>query len=139
MNKLGPKGYHAYTQWFVRYNYTRELQNGRCGVTEVKTSMTGDVLMPRWSNRRGASPDLVARWERYETALRAHEEGHLDTGRELADVLVGELKNVPPRSDCGALDAAVRARFDELLRTYQEKDKDYDRTTGHGRTQGATF
>jgi len=123
----------------VRYEYGYEMRGGRCAVTQVRTTMTGDVLMPRWSNRQGASPDLVARWDRYEAALRAHEEGHLDNGREFADALVTDLRGVPPAADCGALDRDVHARFERLLRQYKQKDVDYDQRTQHGRTQGAVF
>ena len=41
--------------------------------------------------------------------------------------------------DCPALDAAVRARHGHMQQEYQQRDLDYDRRTGHGKTQGAEF
>jgi predicted secreted Zn-dependent protease len=101
--------------------------------------MEGDVLMPRWSRRHGASADLVARWERYEAALLVHEEGHLETGRDLAKALKVELPKLPPAANCKALDEAIRARYKALLEAARQRDTDYDKRTGHGATQGARF
>jgi predicted secreted Zn-dependent protease len=139
MNRLGPKGFHAYATWNVSYGYRTAMKDGRCAVALVEARMKGDILMPRWTKRHGASADLVARWQRYEAALLAHEEGHLDIGRELARVVEADLQRVPPAADCRALDAAVRARYDTLLKGFSSRDKEYDQRTQHGRTQGAVF
>ena len=121
----------------MKYQYRSQSVGGRCAVSEVTTTMTGNITFPRWTRRAGASADLGTRWDRYEAALRQHEEGHLDHGRELADRLVTELKDVPPAQSCGELDQRVRARFDTLLKQYNQKDLDYDQRTQHGRAQGA--
>ncbi|MEK6244978.1 MAG: DUF922 domain-containing protein [Pseudomonadota bacterium] len=40
---------------------------------------------------------------------------------------------------CGALDSAMRARFDLLREQGRARDRDYDQQTGHGKTQDAVF
>ena len=49
------------------------------------------------------------------------------------------LAPLPPAPDCGALNAALRARFDQVLERGRAEDRDYDQRTGHGKTQGATL
>lgn len=139
LNARGPKGFHGYTEWWVSYQYETTVQAGRCAVGKVSTRLEGQVTMPRWVKRAGASAELVARWQRYERALLVHEEGHVDHGRELARVLEAELSRLPAAQDCQALDQAVRLRFDALLRQYQARDREYDLRTSHGKTQGAFF
>jgi len=139
LNRLGPKGFHAHAEWNVHYDYLRGMRDGRCSVLDVTTAMTGEITLPRWSGQGGAPHELVEHWRRYEAALRAHEEGHLDHGREFAGVLATELKALPSAADCAALDAAVRARHAVLFQRYKQKDVEYDQRTAHGRTQGAVF
>jgi predicted secreted Zn-dependent protease len=139
LNSRGPGGFHGYAKWHVAYTYRTAAAPGRCSVAAVEAKLTADILMPRWPARHGAAGDLVARWQRYEAALIEHEEGHIAHGRELARTLEAELPRVPAAADCRALDAAVRARFDVLLKDYVQRDRDYDARTGHGRTQGAVF
>jgi predicted secreted Zn-dependent protease len=139
LNKFGPNGFHGEASWRVSYTFRTAPRDGRCFIGGVETKMQGNILMPRWSKRQGASADLVARWQRYEAALLAHEEGHLDNGREFARVLESELLQLPAAGDCPRLSAAARARYDELLQTYRKRDADYDERTQHGVTQGAKF
>lgn len=139
LDKLGPKGFHGEARWRVSYTFRTAPSEGRCFVAGVETKMQGNILMPRWAKRQGASADLVARWQRYEAALLTHEEGHLDNGREFARVLESELLRLPAQGDCPKLNAAARTRFDELLQIYRKRDADYDERTQHGVTQGARF
>jgi predicted secreted Zn-dependent protease len=139
LNHRGPKGYHAYTHWNVHYDFLRGMRDGQCAVLEVHTTMTSDITFPRWTHRQNAPADLIAHWDHYEAALRAHEEGHVENGREFADVTVVELAKVPPAADCATVDERVHARFSTLLKQYNQRDLDYDERTRHGRLQGAVF
>jgi predicted secreted Zn-dependent protease len=139
MNNRGPKGFHGYTEWRVSYRYETTVQARGCAVSKVSTRLQGNIILPRWVTRAGAPAELIAHWQRYERALLIHEEGHLDHGRELARALEAELPRLPAAQDCQVLDQAVRLRFDELLRQYQARDREYDLRTGHGKTQGASF
>ena len=44
---------------------------------------------------------------------------------------------LPPQPSCGALGGAANALGDQVIRKYNERDRDYDRSTDHGRNQGA--
>ena len=41
--------------------------------------------------------------------------------------------------DCPALEARMRERFQQIVDSYSARDREYDRQTDHGRTQGAVF
>ena len=139
MSRLGPRGFHAHATWNVSYEYKTEMRENRCAVASIATSTKLDVIMPRWAKRQGASADLVARWNRYEAALLEHEEGHLEIGREAARTLEVELPRVRGQATCLALEAAVRAHYETVMRAFIGRDKEYDARTGHGQAQGAVF
>lgn len=139
LNERGPNGLHAHTEWRVLYAYRIVQRAGRCAVGLVETQVKGEILMPRWTKRHGASADLVARWQAYEAKLLEHEEGHLQHARQLAAALEESLPQLPPAPSCRALDASVRARYEELKHLYDQRDKAYDAQTQHGKMQGAVF
>jgi predicted secreted Zn-dependent protease len=134
-----PGGHQGTASWNMSYTYrTRTAPGSGCAVDSVATKLDLKVRLPRWSPPAGASPDLSTRWERYMDALRVHENGHLQTGRDLESNFKRAASGIVT-ADCGALGTALRASFDSLLRQANQRDKDYDAQTGHGATQGAVF
>lgn len=139
LGERGPNGQPSQTEWRVLYAYRIVQRDGRCGVGLVETQVKADILMPRWERRHGASADLIARWEAYQAKLLEHEEGHIRHAHQLAAALEEELPKIPHVPNCRALDAAVRARYEELKGIYERRDKEYDAQTQHGKLQGAVF
>ena len=134
-----PGGHLGHATWYVSYTYrSRSAPGGGCAVESVATKLDLKVRLPRWSQPAGASSELTARWDRYMDALQVHENGHLQTGRDLESNFKRTASGISA-SDCSALDGALRASFDSLLRQATQRDKDYDAQTGHGATQGAVF
>jgi predicted secreted Zn-dependent protease len=134
-----PGGHRGRADWHVSYTYRQKsLGDGRCAVESVSTKLDLKVRLPRWNPPADAPAALVGKWGRYMDALRVHEAGHLQTGRDLASNFKAAALGMGP-TDCGALGAAVRARFDGLLGQANARDRDYDAQTRHGATQGAYF
>jgi predicted secreted Zn-dependent protease len=134
-----PGGHRGLAQWHLTYTYQpRVAGGGRCVVGSLSTRLELKVTLPRWTPPAGATDERVQRWERYLTALRLHEAGHLQNGREFesgfrqAALAMGSV-------ECRALGAAVQARFDELLEQARVRDREYDLRTRHGATQGAYY
>jgi hypothetical protein len=133
-----PGGHRGHASWNVSYTYRSRSAPGGCAVESVATKLDAKVRLPRWSPPAGASSELAGRWDRYMDALRVHENGHLQTGRDLESNFKRAASGIVT-ADCGALGAALRASFDSLLQQANQRDKDYDAQTGHGATQGALF
>lgn len=134
----GPKGYHGLAAWKVSYEYTIKQRKDTCQVDSVRVKIAGVILMPRWTDERSAPQDLQRRWIDYYAALKAHEDGHIQNGRELA-LLIKErlmgLGTVP----CGQTKALAEAEFQRLYGNLKTRDQEYDARTNHGATQGALF
>jgi predicted secreted Zn-dependent protease len=126
------------TDWLLSYKYQPRVEAGACKAESVTTKLALSMTLPRWLPPSGAAADLIGRWERFMSALRVHEEGHVQDARNLESGAKRALLALSS-SNCGALDSAMRAKFDQLLEQGRARDRDYDQQTGHGKTQGAVF
>jgi predicted secreted Zn-dependent protease len=115
----------AKTEWFAGYEYTASRGRLVSAAVTVRTVVT----MPRWTGEAPARAAEKQEWRRFLSALRAHEQGHLAlVAQHLADA---DMRLV------GTSIAAVRTRWKQLLAALKAASDAYDRTTDHGRRQGA--
>jgi predicted secreted Zn-dependent protease len=138
LNANGPRGFHGLTTWKIDYEFTTKREQGGCRVETVRVTVGGQILMPRWADESAAPPELQRRWNDYYAALKLHEDGHIQNGRDLA-LLVKErlmgLGTIP----CDGVNARAQSEFDRLYQNLKTRDQDYDARTNHGATQGAVF
>jgi predicted secreted Zn-dependent protease len=125
--------------WKITWNYATGGGAGKCGLEKFSIRLSAILDLPRWTNRDAASADLRAEWDRFAAALRQHEDGHKDNGVRAANDLAGRLRALPPEKDCAALDARIRAVGERVIAEHRLADQAYDRSTGHGATQGAVL
>jgi predicted secreted Zn-dependent protease len=142
MDALGPQGEggarnDAYTKWFVRwsYDYDRSVE-GQCTLANVRASVEVKLTMPRWTNEAGT---LSARWQQYQSALRTHENGHVQNAIDAARLIIADLRQLAPAPDCDTAARLADARATAELERARARDTEYDSSTRHGATQGATF
>lgn len=134
----GPKGFHGLASWKIRYDYTTKRQRDGCQVNTLDVKVNGEILMPRWTDESSGPPDLQRRWSTYYAALKRHEDGHIQHGRELALIVKERLMGlgVVP---CDQLKALIEREYQRLYGNLKTRDQDYDARTNHGATQGAQF
>lgn len=131
-------GSHGQADWKLTYQYQPRLAGRVCSVGSLTTRLELAMTLPKWSPPRNAPANLVARWTRYVNALRIHEEEHLQIGRDFETAFKRSLAVASTRT-CDELDRNIKSYFDLLLEKHRARDRDYDRDTAHGRTQGAEF
>lgn len=144
MNAKGPHGrdgrrYDGYTRWHVAWRYRYRTQDGQCFIDRVATTVDVTFTMPQWANESSGGAELRRRWRQYLAALQQHESGHGRHGAEAAGEIDRGIAGLTPRASCESLGAAANALGHQVIRQYNQRDLDYDRTTDHGRTQGARF
>ncbi len=128
----------AHANWHVSWHYRYRKQE-QCAITSVSTTLEIRITLPRWSPTAEAPPELVAAWDRYLAALRLHEKGHGDIGRDAARTIDEKLRQLGPFPDCPQLEAAIKKTGDEVIADHQRQELGYDLRTVHGVSQGATF
>lgn|SRR5699024_4746083 len=144
MNRHGPAGedgrrFHGYTKWHVRWNFQYRPRGASCEVMSVETSLDVIMTLPRWARPDGAPAQLEREWERYNAALRAHEDGHADLGAAAAREVQRRLSAMSGTSGCPALVDEMNRTGRAIIEEVRVRELEYDATTGHGATQGARF
>ena len=136
MNVNGPKGFHGLASWKIRKELATAKAKDGCHISTVHLTVTGEILMPRWEDKSTASADLQQRWARYYDALKLHEDGHIQNGRELA-LLVRERLMSLGTLPCERLPGIAEGEYQRVYSNLKSRDKEYDDRTNHGATQGA--
>lgn len=127
--------YHAYTRWGVTWNYWwQEAHDGRCRLTLSRTRLSAHVTLPRLG---GGDARQRQRFAHYLQALREHELGHYRIGQAAAAAIDAALLATPEYPSCTEMQAQANQRANAILQQHIERERSFDRDTGHGRTQGA--
>lgn len=134
----GPRGFHGLASWRLDYQYTTRRTGPNCQVDSVNVKVGGEILMPRWADENAAPVELQRRWATYYAALKRHEDGHVQHGRELA-LLVKERFMGLGAHPCEQFKALTEGEFNRLTTNLKTRDQEYDARTNHGATQGAAF
>lgn len=127
--------YHGYTKWYVRWRYRWfEQADGRCKITSVKTTVTGDILLPKLKHANAEQKEL---FKRYVAALDEHELGHYHLGKAAGIEIDNYISALPEMSSCQLLEQTANEFGYQTLDKYRTEEKRYDANTQHGKTQGA--
>lgn len=133
------KKFIGYTNWWVDWTYTTRNESGMCAVATVDTQVTITYTMPRLTDSIAIPSAVRDKFVTFHARLMTHEEGHADHGIFAAREIEKAIISLPRHSSCASLSPLARQTADAIIDKYKQKDKDYDRLTGHGRTQGATL
>lgn len=134
--KADNKLYRAQTQWQIELSYQWEAVGDNCRISNVDTVLNVTYTMPKLFSD-GLDQGIEAKFNRYYKALMNHENGHKQQGLQAAKELSLIIRNMPSMSSCKKLQQRVSEKSNMVIKKYQELDKDFDRYTVHGRSQGA--
>lgn len=126
--------FHGYTHWNVRWNFWWNSDaSGRCRITRVKTRLHTRIQLPEL---QAGTPEQQARFARYAQALHQHEQSHVQFGRSAAQAIDQGIAALPEAPDCPTLERQANALGQRLLSEHTAQERAYDRSTGHGATEG---
>lgn len=128
----------AWTDVSTEYRTRMVGDREGCRVTGVRVEVRIAVTLPRWTPPPDAPLALRRQWNRYEAAIRRHEEGHVLRARTTARRLRDAISDLTAE-DCDALKRRGTAVGEEILAWGRAEQDRYDRETGHGRTQGVRW
>ncbi|WP_146171201.1 DUF922 domain-containing Zn-dependent protease [Saccharospirillum sp. MSK14-1] len=126
--------YHATTDWQVQWRFWWQNSDHGCVIERVRTDVTVQIQLPELVDGTAAQQ---AEFSDYREALRVHEEGHQQFALEAGEAIDRALQQLPPASNCRALEVDANALGHHILERVREREFDYDRRTNHGETQGA--
>lgn len=107
-----------------------------CALQDVAVQVESVITLPQLApdNR---SPAVAQEWRRYYTALRTHEYLHVQSAQASATATQQWLASLQLRGPCHAARPHVRAAIEAYLLKLDERDRQLDVITDHGRSQGA--
>ena len=143
MDKYGPVGLNGiradgYTAWNIQWRFDYDRTRTTCTAIDIRVTVDLRMTMPRWIPPARATPALIARWKRFETALRRHEDGHVAIATESGDEVLRVLHAKPGGRDCAEVGARLNAAGQAVLEESKRRQDRYDRDTDSGRKQGTT-
>lgn len=120
----------------VRYQTVRSA--GGCAIDGVEVDLRVVITLPAWEPPPGADDELRRDWARFHVALSRHEDEHGAISERNATALYRAVSEIR-RPTCGDAVAAGRQLVGRLQIEAEAAHRRFDETTGHGRTQGATW
>ena len=133
--RIDGKFFHGYTYWHVKWYFRwSEKPGGSCKISSVTTELTCNIQLPKLL---GATSEQKAQFEKYLSALRIHELGHCQIGKEAAATIDQKILSLHEMPNCDVLGVAGNDIGNQTLNEYKEKAKQYDAKTEYGRSQGA--
>ena len=95
--------------------------------------------MPKISDSHNVKPEVERVFNQYQSALLKHEQGHKDSGLYAAREIEQKLRSLGACKDCKNLEQAANQTATQIIKKYNERDKNYDLKTDHGRLQGVNI
>lgn len=110
--------------------------SGGCEVKNARITLNSTIVLPSLI-QGGQSPAVLAEWERYIGALRAHEQMHANNGKYTAQTLANRLYDFSTKFPCQEMRVKLDQAIDRLINNMGVWDQNLDAQTEHGKTQGA--
>jgi predicted secreted Zn-dependent protease len=132
-------GRDASTEWYVAWHAGYSAGGGTCRCISFSTATTITITLPRWVAPTNTPAEVRAAWAKYLAALEVHEAGHADLAIAAAADMHKRVKEIEGDLDCNALRTRVQTECQAALDSHRAQEKDYDRRTRHGATQGASL
>ena len=140
LRRLGPKdesrSYFGFTEWTMSWEARPTPLEAGCALERVRVSVQLVTTLPEWTPAGTVADGLVARWERFVTALEDHESRHDELVLQGARVLLRRLRALRTTS-CATLRLEAEATHHEVLTAVRTRNREYDDTTRHGVARGA--
>lgn len=114
----------------IKFSGTVTYRNtgNQCSVSKARVVVNIGIILPRWSHRRGASPNLVFLWDTLFSDIRRHEERHAEIAVNHARTMEKRLLALSPRSTCEELANKVSDTTDDEVALHDADQQRFDRT-----------
>jgi predicted secreted Zn-dependent protease len=95
--------------------------NGRCSIGGARVTVSIEIILPRWRDRRHASRQLSMVWDALAADIKRHEQRHAEIARDSARAMEKRLLQLPSAVNCDVLQERVN---DESTREISRHDAD---------------
>lgn len=135
--KHGPQG----TQSGIRHPGITKISFGgdmtfvtserSCAIDKVNVTLSTAIELPRWKNRRRATPELALAWDALSSDIKRHEERHAEIARQYARSLEQVLTALRPEKSCERLKNRISAVTKKVMDDHDADQERFDRVESH--------
>ena len=79
----------------------------RCAIGSARVTLSTQIILPRWKNRKKADKQLGLIWDTLSSDIKRHEERHAEIARQHAKALEQALNALRPLKTCAAMEEKV--------------------------------
>lgn len=97
-----------------------------CRVTGTDVTVYAKIMLPRWKQRRKATPELALVWDTLSQDIKRHEESHIVIARTHAGEIERAVRALPSRPDCARLRADINKVTERLMKDHDAAQKKFD-------------
>ncbi len=128
--------FHGNTDWNVSWRFQIQPAPGECKLFDIHTQLDIKYTLPLL-DKRVQNKKTIERFNLFSKALTKHEHNHGLNGKKAAREIDNTLRVLRPEADCTQLEQTANVLGQKIIRKYTVIDREYDRITQHGRTEGA--
>lgn len=118
-------------KWNLKWKHNSQI----CWITSVNTKVNTTYTLPKLIEGGSGIDDFWANW--YPNLL-THERGHHKLAIDAAEEIERTIRKMPSFSTCDLLEKNANNIVLESINKLRRLQKDYDKRTNHGETQGAS-
>lgn len=137
-SRNGDSFYAGETIWSLSAKYAVVPTDAGCRFQNGKVHLTLRVRLPMLTSTP-KSEAVRAEWERFHRALTAHEVLHQQNAYRAANDLKSKLSGTQTALSCVRAKQVAERAIQSLIERISQYDKELDRQTRHGATQGAAL
>lgn len=137
--KKNGRTFKGHTHWKVNWHFKWQRRNGICRITKVNTTLSVTYTMPRIAEGYRVTQPVRRSFNSYFASLLKHEKNHMKSGLYAARDIEYALLNLGAFASCEQLDATANATGKRIIQQYNKRDREYDKKTDHGRTEGVNI
>ncbi len=136
--RAGSGSFNGRTNWYINWNFRSAPGPYGCQITDTRTSVHVEHILPVLS-KHVTDQQTIEVFNKFNRALTQHEINHGNHGLLAAREMDKAFNEIPPQPNCRMLARIVNSIGNSVVQKYAQKDKEYDRLTNNGETEGAVI
>ena len=130
--------YNGHTDWYIDWQYQTRQEANICRIQQLKVKVHVVHILPILSEY-ATDKQTIEVFNQFNAALTQHEKNHGNHGLSAAREIDKVLSELQPQRSCHRTSWLIDDIGQSIVKKYSSADKEYDRTTKNGMTEGAVI
>ncbi len=126
------QGANGMTTAKVKYDFMCQGGGDTYAIRSISSKCMAKMRLPKWYGVDNASPEFKEIWNKYYSALRTHEMGHVLICAKTAKQVKDALESIPSASMCTGISQLADESAEKAVSDMPGKQEQYDADTLHG-------